>query len=298
MVYISTERTWYAADQFLFGTFGRHSSNDGGVNTQNYHRDPPAFSHFSFEYSKGAAVVMDIQGVGDTWTDPVINSMVPNKTFGIGNGGAAFIEKFKKSHVCNSLCRNLGLTPLNANGPNLHSSIRPSATSTSALVSSIVSKMLNLPTPPTDTASASSVRRSAVPTSALLTIMLSKTPQHQHPTPPKPAVPNDWAKQSSIPPSTLLHSMVSQTLNQSAPPTPAVSASAVQPCSIATSALLRSKLPPQSHSAVPSTSKFATVKDSLLGSLPASSSKKRSRDPDADSDTSSLHRPAVRSRVK
>jgi hypothetical protein len=139
MLYNPLDRKWYAADQYLRGRFERHSSNDGGVNTQAYRRSPHAFSHFSHRLSRGTAVITDIQGVGEMYTDPVINSSDQKhraaKTFGIGNGGDVFIKKFVDSHICNSYCKQLKLTEF-SNG-------RSQSAPQSAAASSVIRSMLS-----------------------------------------------------------------------------------------------------------------------------------------------------------
>jgi elongation factor 2 kinase len=47
---------------------------------------PQAFSHFTYEHSRGRILVCDIQGVGDTWTDPQIHSC-NSEGYGKGNLG-------------------------------------------------------------------------------------------------------------------------------------------------------------------------------------------------------------------
>jgi len=47
---------------------------------------PQAFSHFTYVVSGGRYLVVDIQGVGDVYTDPQIHSL-DGKGFGLGNYG-------------------------------------------------------------------------------------------------------------------------------------------------------------------------------------------------------------------
>jgi hypothetical protein len=51
-----------------------------------------------------------LSGVDNYFTDPQIHSH-DGSSFGMGNLGQDGMDKFLKSHKCNSLCRKLGLVP-------------------------------------------------------------------------------------------------------------------------------------------------------------------------------------------
>ena len=59
-------------------------------------------------------MIVDVQGVGDLFTDPQIHTRVGDGRthYGLGNLGAEGIRKFCASHRCNAVCRALGLKRL------------------------------------------------------------------------------------------------------------------------------------------------------------------------------------------
>ena len=103
----------FANAEFLMpGNYVKHNNNDGAVASRR--EVPQAFSHFTLERSRGALIVVDIQGVGDFFTDPQIHTRVGDGRthYGLGNLGAEGIRKFCASHRCNAVCRALGLKRL------------------------------------------------------------------------------------------------------------------------------------------------------------------------------------------
>jgi hypothetical protein len=89
----------------------KHNNNFGFV--QPHARNTPqCFSHFSWEHTLHRIMIVDIQGVGDMYTDPQIHTP-DGRGFGQGNCGDSGIQQFLRTHRCNPLCEMLGLPPTN-----------------------------------------------------------------------------------------------------------------------------------------------------------------------------------------
>jgi len=112
---IDEDKTLYNTEPYLRGEYLKHNDNSGHVDTQELL--PQAFSHFSYEASNQTLIVVDIQGVGNYYTDPQIHSF-NGEGFGLGNLGQSGIRKFLQSHKCNRLCKALGLRDPKKKGAN------------------------------------------------------------------------------------------------------------------------------------------------------------------------------------
>jgi len=102
-----------AVERFITGSYRKHNNNYGFV-SEDERNTPQAFSHFTHYASGGAVIIVDIQGVGDLYTDPQMHTNL-KKPFGKGDLGLEGIEQFRNSHRCNAICRYLGFPTLNRN---------------------------------------------------------------------------------------------------------------------------------------------------------------------------------------
>jgi hypothetical protein len=101
-------------EPFIEGTYVKYNNNWGYVNEDNpddrFNQAAQAFSHFTFERSRGCLLVSDLQGVGHVLTDPAIHALDPERfKLTDTNLGPEGFKFFFATHACNHICRKLQL---------------------------------------------------------------------------------------------------------------------------------------------------------------------------------------------
>ncbi|XP_063044458.1 transient receptor potential cation channel subfamily M member 7 [Engraulis encrasicolus] len=121
LLYCHSAGQWFAIEECITGEFRKFNNNNGDeiVPTNLLEETMLAFSHWTYEYTRGELLVLDLQGVGEILTDPsVIKSGEKgshNMIFGPANLGDDAIRNFRAKHHCNSCCRKLKLPDLKRN---------------------------------------------------------------------------------------------------------------------------------------------------------------------------------------
>ena len=68
------DKPLFHVEHFIDGDYIKYNSNSGFVDGKICRQTPQALSHFTFERSGHELIVVDIQGVGDLYTDPQIHT--------------------------------------------------------------------------------------------------------------------------------------------------------------------------------------------------------------------------------
>mmetsp|Transcript_18157 Transcript_18157/g.57014 ORF Transcript_18157/g.57014 Transcript_18157/m.57014 type:complete len:455 (+) Transcript_18157:23-1387(+) len=118
----------FLMEAFVAGDFRKHNDNFGFVSgvvdddETPWRATPQAFSHFTFCETAGDRIVVDVQGVGDLFTDPQIHTR-DGVGFGVGNGGGRGLALFFATHRCNRICKCMGLLPFDRPLPDLEAAL-------------------------------------------------------------------------------------------------------------------------------------------------------------------------------
>ena len=95
-----------ALEPWIPGKYEKKTSNAGQIAKDSDLAQ--AFSHFTWDRTEGDIMVVDIQGVENTLTDPQIHSQDTDR-FGRGNLCCKGMDAFFLNHVCNHICHTLKL---------------------------------------------------------------------------------------------------------------------------------------------------------------------------------------------
>ena len=103
---MTVERFIEGTDEYGVG-YVKHNTNSGFVDHDMSRLTPQIFSAFSFYSSKGTRMVVDIQGVGDLYTDPQVHSI--DLRFGDADLGLRGFALFFRSFRHGTLATALGV---------------------------------------------------------------------------------------------------------------------------------------------------------------------------------------------
>ncbi|KAG7333576.1 hypothetical protein KOW79_003711 [Hemibagrus wyckioides] len=104
LLYCHSAGQWFAIEECITGEFRKFNNNNGDeiVPTNLLEETMLAFSHWTYEYTRGELLVLDLQGVGEILTDPsVIKSGEKGSydmVFGPANLGDDAIRNFRTKH--------------------------------------------------------------------------------------------------------------------------------------------------------------------------------------------------------
>ncbi|KAK5915043.1 hypothetical protein CesoFtcFv8_000677 [Champsocephalus esox] len=118
LLYCHSAGQWFAIEECITGEFRKFNNNNGDeiVPTNLLEETMLAFSHWSYEYTRGELLVLDLQGVGEILTDPICYyERSYDMIFGPANLGDDAIRNFRAKHHCNSCCRKLKLPDIKRN---------------------------------------------------------------------------------------------------------------------------------------------------------------------------------------
>uniref|UniRef100_K7GIZ1 non-specific serine/threonine protein kinase n=1 Tax=Pelodiscus sinensis TaxID=13735 RepID=K7GIZ1_PELSI len=121
LLYCHSAGQWFAVEECMTGEFRKYNNNNGDeiIPTNMLEEVMLAFSHWTYEYTRGELLVLDCEGVGENLTDPSVIKAGEKRSydmvFGPANLGEDAIKNFRAKHHCNSCCRKLKLPDLKRN---------------------------------------------------------------------------------------------------------------------------------------------------------------------------------------
>nr|XP_038027175.1 transient receptor potential cation channel subfamily M member 6 isoform X1 [Anas platyrhynchos] len=121
LIYCHSANQWLTIEKYMTGEFRKYNNNNGDEITPSSLLEELllAFSHWTYVYTRGELLVLDLQGVGENLTDPSVIKPEDKRSgkmvFGPANLGEDAIRNFITKHRCNSCCRRLKLPDLRRN---------------------------------------------------------------------------------------------------------------------------------------------------------------------------------------
>ncbi|XP_004396790.1 PREDICTED: transient receptor potential cation channel subfamily M member 6 isoform X3 [Odobenus rosmarus divergens] len=121
LIYCHSANQWLTIEKYMTGEFRKYNNNNGDeiAPSNTLEKLMLAFSHWTYEYTRGELLVLDLQGVGENLTDPSVikpeDKQSRGMVFGPANLGEDAIRNFIAKHRCNSCCRKLKLPDLKRN---------------------------------------------------------------------------------------------------------------------------------------------------------------------------------------
>ncbi|XP_051896151.1 transient receptor potential cation channel subfamily M member 7 isoform X2 [Pristis pectinata] len=121
LLYCHSASQWFAIEECMTGEFRKFNHNSGDEIRPNNMLEETmlAFSHWTYEYTRGELLVLDLQGVGENLTDPSVIKSEEKRShdmvFGPANLGEDAVKNFRSKHHCNSCCGRLKLPDIKRN---------------------------------------------------------------------------------------------------------------------------------------------------------------------------------------
>ncbi|KAM9330708.1 transient receptor potential cation channel subfamily M member 6 [Gastrophryne carolinensis] len=121
LIYCHSANQWLTIEKYLTGEFCKYNNNNGDEITPTTLLEEAllSFSHWTYEYTRGELLVLDLQGVGENLTDPSVikpeDKQSRGMVFGPANLGEDALTNFVSKHCCNSCCQKLRLPDLKRN---------------------------------------------------------------------------------------------------------------------------------------------------------------------------------------
>ncbi|XP_040273004.1 transient receptor potential cation channel subfamily M member 6 isoform X2 [Bufo bufo] len=121
LIYCHSANQWLTIEKYMTGEFRKYNNNNGDEITPITLLEEAllSFSHWTFEYTRGELLVLDLQGVGENLTDPSVikpeDKQSRGMVFGPANLGEDALTNYVSKHRCNSCCRKLKLSDLKRN---------------------------------------------------------------------------------------------------------------------------------------------------------------------------------------